>query len=382
MKTPAVPHATEPEESGRKTRSETTWRWSLTFGGLIGLLVTVFLLPLGRWGALIGLVSAATTTILLAARLPAGAQPANDGPQTVEPTERRRVLRLIGLGVLGGAPLAKGGDLMGLVQGAPPATGGTGMPMPALTRHGRVRQWTMIIDLRFCDGCQGVGMPPRCTTACIEGHLAPEPMEWIEVFEAEIAGGGTQFVPVPCQQCQNPPCVNVCPVGATFSSPSGEVLIDQTRCIGCRMCMAACPYDRRFFNWGDPPVPPEALLADYSAEHQAPAVRGTVMKCDFCPDLARGGTLPFCASSCPNHAVYYGDLEEDIATNGRQVVMASEFLRRNNAFRLKDHLGTEPRVYYIPGHGEAVGRDPLLSGRLPTEWPWVERAGGASSWSR
>src|SRR3972149_4121634 len=124
---------------------------------------------------------------------------------------------------------------------------------PATTRDGRIRQWTMIIDLRSCDGCQSVGGPPRCTAACIEGHLAPEPMEWIEVYEQELAGDGTRFVPTPCQQCQNPPCVNVCPVGATFSTPEGTVLIDQDRCIGCRICMAACPYDRRFFNWGNAP---------------------------------------------------------------------------------------------------------------------------------
>src|SRR3972149_4158157 len=89
-----------------------------------------------------------------------------------------------------------------------------------------------------------------------------------------LPGGGTQFIPTPCQQCQNPPCVNVCPVAATFSTPEGTVLIEQDRCIGCRICMAACPYERRFFNWGKAPVPPQAQLARYSAEHQVPAKRG------------------------------------------------------------------------------------------------------------
>jgi molybdopterin-containing oxidoreductase family iron-sulfur binding subunit len=207
-------------------------------------------------------------------------------------------------------------------------------------------------------------------------------MEWIEVYEAELAGGGTQFVPTPCQQCQNPPCVNVCPVGATFSSPEGTVLIDQDRCIGCRICMAACPYDRRFFNWGDPPIPPEAALADYSADTQTPARRGTVMKCDFCPDMVRAGTLPFCIQACPNDAIWYGDLEEDIATNGKEIAAASRLLNDNSAYRLKENLGTEPRVYYIPGHGELVGRDPDDAGRKDTEWPWVERADGAQVWNR
>jgi molybdopterin-containing oxidoreductase family iron-sulfur binding subunit len=176
--------------------------------------------------------------------------------------------------------------------------------------------------------------------------------------------------------------VNVCPVGATFSTPEGVVLIDQERCIGCRICMAACPYDRRFFNWSDPPIPPEALLADYSADHQIPAVKGTVMKCDMCPDMARAGTLPYCAQACPNDAIYYGDLEEDIATNGADVISFSRFLADNDAYQIKEHLGTQPRVWYIPGHGEAVGRDPFTHGRKETVWPWVRRAEGSQQWNR
>ncbi len=291
--------------------------------------------------------------------------------------ERRRFLRLIGISAVGAVPatilpvaLRTHGDVAATAE------------EPARGPGGRVRQWTMIIDLRFCDGCQSQGTPPRCTTACIEGHLAPEPMEWIQVFEQELPGGGTQFIPTPCLQCQNPPCVNVCPVGATFSTPEGVVLIDQERCIGCRICMAACPYDRRFFNWSDPPVPPEALLADYSPDHQVPATRGTVMKCDMCPDLARAGTLPYCIQACPNDAIYYGDLEEDIATNGRSVVAVSKFLTDNQAYQLKEHLGTKPRVYYVAGHGQAVGRDPYTTGRLPTEWPWLRRVEGARVWNR
>jgi molybdopterin-containing oxidoreductase family iron-sulfur binding subunit len=313
-----------------------------------------------------------------------------DGALTVEPSTgrrgtaigRRRVLHMLGLGALAVAPIPVVPELMRIAQSGRSAEPVRGTRPPALTKDGRIRQWTMIIDLRSCDGCQAVGGPPRCTTACIEGHLVPEPMEWIQVFEEELPGGGSRFVPTPCQQCQNPPCNNVCPVGATFSTPEGTVLIDQDRCIGCRICMAACPYDRRFFNWGEPPVPPQARLADYSAEHQVPARKGTVMKCDFCPDMARAGTLPYCVQGCPNRAIYYGDLEEDIATNGRAVVSASRFLAENNAFRWKQELGTEPRVYYIPGHGEAVGRDAFTPGRAATEWPWTEIVEGAETWSR
>jgi len=171
-------------------------------------------------------------------------------------------------------------------------------------------------------------------------------------------------------------------VGATFTTPEGTVLIDQGRCIGCRICMAACPYDRRFFNWGNPPAPPESKLADYHVEHQVPAKRGTVMKCDFCPDMARAGKLPYCAQACPTNAIYYGDFEEDIATNGVELVQLSRFLTDNQAFRLKEDFGTKPRVYYVPGHGEAVGRNPYTKGRKATKWPWQEKIAGARTWTR
>lgn len=246
----------------------------------------------------------------------------------------------------------------------------------------RLRKWAMVIDLRRCDGCQSIDLPPQCTAACIQGHYAPEPMQWIQVYEHELAGGGTQFIPTPCQQCQNAPCVNVCPVAATFATPEGVILVDQNRCIGCRMCMAACPYDRRFFVWGEPPIPPESMLSDYDPEHQVPLRRGVTCKCDFCPDMARAGKLPYCAQACPSNAIYYGDLEEDIATNGVELVKLSKFLSDNQAYHQKENLGTKPRVFYIAGHGEAVGRSPDKPGRKPTTWPWQEKVEGARTWTR
>jgi dimethyl sulfoxide reductase iron-sulfur subunit len=288
------------------------------------------------------------------------------------PLSRRRFLGRIGAGA--GLAATAIVPIASMNRNAPtPATNAAG---------GRLRRWSMVIDLRRCDGCQSVGKPPQCTEACIQGHFAPQPMEWIQVYEGPLGSKGTQFIPTPCQQCQNAPCVNVCPVGATFATPEGTVLIDQQRCIGCRICMEACPYDRRFFNWGNAPQPPEALFMDYSAEHQSPAIRGTVMKCDFCPDMARAGRLPYCAQGCPNNAIYYGDLEEDVATNGREVVQLSRFLAESTAYRLKEDLGTEPRVHYIPGHGELVGREAAKTGRKPTEWPWQKLIAGATTWTR
>ena len=235
----------------------------------------------------------------------------------------------------------------------------------------KVRAWCMVIDLKKCEGCVTIGTSPQCTQACIAGHFVPKGQQWIEVYERDLPGGGTSFMPTPCYQCENAPCVNVCPVAATYHDKDGIVLIDHHRCIGCRMCMAACPYQRRFFNWGTPELPPEAAFAEYSPETQVPAIKGTVMKCDFCPDMMRQGKLPHCVSGCPMKALYMGDLNEDIASNGVEVVKLSKFLDKNDAYRYKEALGTQPRVYYLPGHGQRFGRTPDDSREFkPPEWSW------------
>lgn len=285
---------------------------------------------------------------------------------TAGPAEitRRRVL---GLAASVGAAVFLGPQLTARERPRPDSEGSEAVR--------RLRRWAMVIDLRACDGCVSLGKPPQCTQACILQRQVPEGMEWIQVYRHELPGGGSQFVPTPCMQCQNAPCVNVCPVGATFATPEGTILIDQERCIGCRLCMAACPYQRRFFNWAEPVVPEASLFADYDVESQIPARRGTVMKCDFCAERPRQGNLPYCIDACPNGALYYGDEEEDVASNGRTVVKLSRFLSESNAFRLKEELGTKPNVYYVEGHGEAVGRaadDPRQP--LPVEWPWASKA--------
>ncbi len=121
---------------------------------------------------------------------------------------------------------------------------------------------------------------------------------------------------------------------------------------------------------------------EYHPERQTPLRKGVTSKCDFCIDMTRAGRLPHCAQSCPNNAIYYGDFEEDLASNGEEVVELSTWLSENNAYRLKEELGTQPRVHYIPGHGEEVGRDPEDKGRMSTVWPWTETAEGAEKWDR
>ncbi|HBY94316.1 MAG TPA: 4Fe-4S ferredoxin [Chloroflexi bacterium] len=215
----------------------------------------------------------------------------------------------------------------------------------------------MVFDLRKCEGCVTKGTAPQCIEGCNAEHFVPKGQEWIKVFEMETAGGHTYFLPRPCMQCENAPCLNVCPVGATYRNAEGVILVNHERCIGCRMCMAACPYAARSFNWEQPENPAGATFARYRPEYPIPHRKGTVEKCMLCAHLTDDGKLPACAAACPMYAIYLGDLGEDIATNGQEVVKLSLFLAEHNAYRLKEELGTRPRVWYIPGHGEEYGHD-------------------------
>jgi dimethyl sulfoxide reductase iron-sulfur subunit len=224
------------------------------------------------------------------------------------------------------------------------------------TKSEATRQWALAIDLRKCEGCVTDGNPPACVEGCNLEHFVPKGQEWITIVEEKGPSGNYYFKPRLCMQCENPPCVKVCPVGATYRNEEGVVLINHERCIGCRMCMAACPYDARSFNWGQPENPPEATFAEYSPEYPVPHRRGTVNKCMLCAHRTDDGKLPACAEACPMFAIYLGDYQEDIATNGREVVKFSLFLGENSAYRLREELGTKPRVWYIPGYGQEYGR--------------------------
>lgn len=253
---------------------------------------------------------------------------------------RRRFLQTMGLSVLA---LAGSSSIVQLVRFAAEAVGTP--PKPPGTKH----RWMMVIDLRRCDGCE------KCTKACQEMHYLPKETEFIKIYELPSASGGTYYFPRLCMQCTNAPCLQVCPVGATFSSSDGVVLVDQDRCIGCRLCMAACPYNARYFNWSSPPVvSPERMEAHTSPEYPVPQQKGTVGKCVLCVHRLRKNQLPYCVEACTMEALYIGDWETDLATNGRETVQLSAFLRENDAFRFKDELNTGPQVYYIAGHGQDV----------------------------
>ena len=211
----------------------------------------------------------------------------------------------------------------------------------------KARQWAMVIDLRKCDGCK------KCTAACQAEHELPQNFEWIKVFEVQDKQGRQYFMPRPCFQCENAPCLRVCPVAATFRDSEGVVLVDQDKCIGCRMCMAACPYGARYFNYADPPKPSHPFQHP-TPEFPVPQQKGTVGKCMFCVHRTEDGKLPACAEACGMQAIYIGDLVEDVATNGSETVRLSQFIKENDAFRYKEDLGTGPRVYYIAGHGQLL----------------------------
>lgn len=206
------------------------------------------------------------------------------------------------------------------------------------------RRWVMIIDLARCDGCR------KCTEACQKMHFTPTDREWIRVFKMQDSPETAPYwFPKPCFHCDNPPCTKVCPVDATFKRQDGIVLIDNERCIGCRFCMAACPYSTRYFNWSRPETPVAAEARGYSPEWGYPRRLGTAEKCDFCPEMAVQGKLPACSQSCAMGAIYYGDENEDAVTNSKgETERLSKLLADRAAYRFLEELGTKPRVYYLP----------------------------------
>ncbi len=222
-------------------------------------------------------------------------------------------------------------------------------------------KWGMTIDLDRCTACQG------CVTACqAENNLPPTGPEearrgrnytWMEMIpfvgEGERPKTIERLLPRPCFHCDNPPCVKVCPVGATFKNEEGIVGQVFSRCIGCRYCTTACPYTARYFNWHEPEWP------EPMKKHLNPDVslrpKGVVEKCTLCHhrlqnarDRARaenrplrdGEYTPACVEACPTGAMVFGDL-----ANKNSEVFKLAHSRR--AYKLLEDLGTEPKVIYL-----------------------------------
>ena len=204
--------------------------------------------------------------------------------------------------------------------------------------------------------CKGVR---KCVEACVaENNTGRDSsMQYIRVleldhgdmnlnradhyYEAEtVPRPGKFYLPVQCMQCDNPPCVKACPIEATWQEPDGITVVDYDWCIGCRYCMAACPYWARHFNWNEPTLPAEALNPDTHFLGNRPRPRGVVEKCTFCIQRSRKGRQPACVEACPTGARIFGNLL-DPSSDIRYV------LENKTVFRLKEELGAEPKFWYF-----------------------------------
>ncbi len=228
----------------------------------------------------------------------------------------------------------------------------------ALAKPVEQRRWVMVIDTRKCVGCSA------CTVGCVAENKLPPGVVYRPVMHEEV---GTyprvtrRFLPRPCMQCESPPCVPVCPVSATRRSKSGVVTIAYDECIGCRACLTACPYAARTFDSGrnylegTPAAAAGSLGARAAGVYErAPAFEygtawrraagkspeGNARKCHFCEHRLAAGMLPECATTCIGRATYFGDANDPDA-------MVAKLLGSSNVMRLKEEMGTSPRVYYL-----------------------------------
>ena len=212
-------------------------------------------------------------------------------------------------------------------------------------------RWAIAIDVAKCLSAEGC---TDCIAACNQAHNIPHlddprhEIKWIwkTPYEDAFAEGDEQFtppslrgklVPVLCNHCDDPACVRVCPTQATWKRADGIVMMDYHRCIGCRFCMAACPYGSRSFNWVDPRL---ALDLDHLTSDYPTRTRGVVEKCDLCEERLAKGLIPACVDACKARALVFGDLEDP----GSQV---SKVLQSHYSIVRKPDLGTRPQVYYI-----------------------------------
>lgn len=209
-------------------------------------------------------------------------------------------------------------------------------------------RWGMVIDLRKCIGCG------TCKSVCWEMNHVPSGTYWRQVIERKITENFDLiriFLPMNCMHCSQPPCLDVCPTGATHQGEAGIVDIKEDLCIGCGYCVVACPYFARTISFQD------KMCYESRGDLQNPAVVssdriGICTKCNFCfPRVEAGLTkgldpgsdleaTPICVTFCIAGALTFGDLDDP--SNA-----VSQLIRENNTVRLNEELGTEPSVYYI-----------------------------------
>lgn len=208
------------------------------------------------------------------------------------------------------------------------------------------KRYGMAIDLRRCVGCEA------CTIACKQENHTPPGVAYAKVIKQEVGEYPhvrRTFLPILCNHCDDPPCVPVCPVGATWKrEEDGIVVVDYDICIGCRYCVTACPYGARYFDFGDNYYEPlNAFEEQPSHEYGRTWDRtnggspiGNVRKCTFCLHRLARGEEPACVQTCMPRARIFGDLNNPESEISRLIAE-----RRHT--RLKEELGTEPKVYYL-----------------------------------
>jgi Fe-S-cluster-containing dehydrogenase component len=215
--------------------------------------------------------------------------------------------------------------------------------------------WGYGLDLSRCIGCR------RCVYACVKENnnsRYKHQLQWIRVLRIKrgslikldnsehyynpplVPEKGFIYLPVQCQHCQDPPCVKVCPVHATWQEPDGLVVVDYNWCIGCRYCIAACPYKGRVFNWAEPNIPKEEINPSVHYLGNRPRMKCAVDKCTFCIQRVRTGRYPACVEACPTGTRKFGNLL-DPTSEIRYII------ENKRVFRLKEDLNTDPKFYYF-----------------------------------
>ncbi len=283
-------------------------------------------------------------------------------------TDRRSFLRNVGMGLATLAVTATVSKAAEKNTGKQPEKPAAPLPEPqrfergshleimrrdlqrALKKPINQRHWIMAIDLEKCIGCKA------CTVSCVAENNLPPGVVYRPVTEEEVGefpNVRKVFIPRPCMQCDNPPCVPVCPVEATYKRPDGVVAVDYDVCMGCRYCLAACPYNARtsdvgeFYGEGTPAIMDYESRPNFEygkewkripGKHDSPM--GNARKCHFCLHRVENGILPGCVTTCLGGATYFGDKNDPDALINR--VTASPRI-----MRLKEEKGTDPQVIYL-----------------------------------
>lgn len=269
---------------------------------------------------------------------------------TDDMTRRDLIGRLMRMGATALAAAMGGSAAVTMLARTPAAAA------PAGTVTQRKYRYGMVIDTRRCVGCKA------CVVACKAENKTPPGVSYTVVLDGALGDRPDDkplFMAKPCFHCENPPCVDVCPVGATFKrSQDGIVVVDYDRCIGCRYCITGCPYGARYFDFGenDPAVAentpfaavPSPEYGQYRVRRAGEHPVGNVRKCTFCVHLQdeegrydkQAGRWPACAKTCTGHAIHFGDF------NDRESEV-SRLLQERQAVRLKEELGTNPNVFYL-----------------------------------